>query len=268
MAAFTLFQLERELNKRLGPWLDEAEAIRDFCLKSGLAVPSVMLPIFGANIQITPREMAVAAPPAPAIKTKRVQAIRAPRLDIPFQVPAMPNYGAKPQEAGDDWVPIPLESVSVANLLLYLMNSAGRPLSSVELIAGLAKYRKRAGQSTVSMTLKKLKEEEYVSGDSNAWKLTRDVGGVISGDRLWCPLRQLRSTDKAAVRREVIIASLNLNGRLPIYVIVDSLQACTWLTVPADANTVKADLRVMKGFGFVRKIGTEWEVVKRDDSLF
>jgi len=161
-----------------------------------------------------------------------------------------------------------LGSVSVANLLLYLLHLAGRPMSSIDLVSGLAKFRKRAGQSTVSMTLKKLVEEEIVAGDSNAWKLIAPVEGIISGDRLWCPLKQLRSTDKAAVRREVIIASLKLNGRLPVYIIVDSLQACAWLTVPVDSNTVKADLRVMKGFGQVRKVGTEWELLNREDSLF
>src|SRR6267378_199964 len=67
MATQTLFHLERELNRRLGPWLDEAEAIRDFCLKSGLAVPSVMLPIFDSK---TPTPDPIVPPWAVGVRGK------------------------------------------------------------------------------------------------------------------------------------------------------------------------------------------------------
>lgn len=42
----TRFDLERELNKRLGAWIDEADAIRDFCLNHELALPSILASLF------------------------------------------------------------------------------------------------------------------------------------------------------------------------------------------------------------------------------
>lgn len=56
----------------------------------------------------------------------------------------MPDYGPKPSNAEDDWVPIPLGEASVANLIfLALKEAQGRSLSTMELDAAVSKHRKK-----------------------------------------------------------------------------------------------------------------------------
>jgi len=234
-------------------------------------LPAVMKPFFESSVappapsvlrpQVVTEPTLFPATKQPPVKKKRQRLSLSSKEKLAFKVPPMPDYGIRPEAAGGDWVAVPLKAASVANLLLFILNSAnGRPLSSTDLEFGLAEYREKSGSSTISMTLKKLVEEKYIAGDSRGWQLIRDVGGIISGDRLWVPLNQLRSTDKAAVRREVILSALRLNGTMPNFVIARCLQECEWLTVPVSPYTVKSDMRIMFKEGFVCKDGLQWRL--------
>ena len=256
--------MERELTKRVGAWLDDADSIREFCVSAGLNVPSIMRPIFGAMAATTPLLNSIAPFQTPAAKVSRPvkEASPQPSLKgVKFLVPEKPDYGQRPQEAFADWLPVPLLHASSANLILYILKENGGSAPSNMVSVKLPMLRPTTAASTVFMTLKKLEEEGRIHGDYKSWILNDEVRIAMAMDRMWCALDQLRSTDRAAIRREVIVEALRVNQGLSVALIADCLRACEWLKgLPLDANAIKADMRILDRDGLAKKEGTIWRL--------
>jgi hypothetical protein len=273
MAQRTLFEFEVELNRLVKAWADQTTAIRQFCADAGQPLPAALQPLFSEpysngtgnthiaveRLERTPEKKQESRP---LLRAMVKGSAHATATHITYQVPPMPDYGPRPEEAGPDWKAVPLASASTFNLILYIIKQAGGAAPSSTINAKLPILRPVTGPSTVSMTLNTLQMEEKIGGNYREWRLTQpDVPIVISGKRMWCALDQLRQSDRAALRREVIIDALKINPRMTVSVIVDCLRHCEWMAgVAAVPDMVKGDMRILDRDGVAEKEGAFWKL--------
>ena len=233
-----------------------------------------MMPIFGAAappqpIALVGNNAPLVLTPKPQIESRRHPPTKPPypRLSDKFFIPKKPDYGDDPDDAGEDWMPVPLVEASSGNLILYILKENGGTAPSTLLSVKLAQLRPASAPSTLHMTLKKLHEEGKINGDYKAWTLNIAVRVAITDSRMWCALEQLRTTDRAAIRREVIIEALKVNHLMSVATIAECLRGCEWLKgLPIDANTVKADMRILARDKHAVKEGTQWSFYEEEGS--
>jgi hypothetical protein len=272
MAQKTLFEFEDELNALIKTWADQTKAIRKFCEDAGQPLPAALQPLFSkaqsngkGNTRIAVERVEQThekkQESRPLLRAMVKGSAHATATHITYQAPSIPDYGPRPEEAGPDWKAVPLAHASTFNLILYILKQAGGAAPSSTINAKLPILRPVTGPSTVSMTLQTLQTEEKIEGNYREWTLRQDVPIAISGKRMWCALEQLRQSDRAALRREVIIDALKINPRMTVAMIVDCFRHCEWMEgVAAVPDMVKGDMRILKRDGLAEKEGAFWKL--------
>lgn len=178
-----------------------------------------------------------------------------------FKIPEMPNYGPMPEGVGPNGKGVPLDGAAGLNLVLCILQENGGGASSSTINARLSTLRPGTGMSTASMTLHSLKDEGKITGDFRMWRLVQPVPIKIVGERMWCAVEQLRQQDRAALRREVILAALKANPRMTVAEISECLRRCDWLSgVTVEPDQVKGNLRILGDEGLVEREGPFWKL--------
>jgi hypothetical protein len=245
----------------MAPWLEQTLALQEFCGSNGLPFPPPevldVLCISPANSQVTTQTMNTPGLKRGPDRQKRKIAGK----PFEFKLPPIPDYGPRPEGAGIDWKAVPLDGASGLNLVLYIIKEAGGAASSSLINARLSILRPGSALSTASMTLHSLKDEGKIAGDFRQWSLKQDVQIVVADRRMWCALEQLRQQDRAALRREVILAALRVNPRMTVAEISECLRRCEWLRgVAVEPDMVKGNMRVLGDEGLVEREGAFWKL--------
>lgn len=258
--------LKLELNRLMGPWLEQTLALQKFCESNGVPFPPPEVQeLFGFSSLVPsknghPAEGKNTPSKRGARKEKLEKRLRS-RRNFDFKIPSMPEYGPRPDGAELDWKAVPLESASSLNLVLYILKKHGGAAASRTINAQLPVLRPGTAESTAHMSLKTLKEEGKITGDYREWQLAQDVQIEIIGQRMWCSPDQLRMHDRAALRREVILDALKLNARMTVADISEMLRRCDWLAgVAVEPNMVKGNMRILGEEGLAEKEGAYWKL--------
>jgi hypothetical protein len=262
MASKSIIEMRLELHRLLTGWLEQSLAIQKFCDERGMQLPVELRLVFSENGASHSKDSA-----APNV----VRGKRGPykerdkslprRNKFEFTIPSPPDYGPRPPGIGPDAKAPLLAEVTAPVLLLYIIKQEGGAASSATINAKLPILRPASATSTASMALYTLKDEDKIAGDSRLWTLKQDVEIAISGQRMWCGLELLRQGDRAALRREVIVAALKVNPRMTVGGLSECLRACDWLNgVAAEPDMVKGDVRILEKTDFIERDGAFWKL--------
>jgi len=237
-------------------------AIQRFCDEKSLPYPPELLPLFVGN---SVHELMAGEGTRRKRGPNKEKDKPLRRNKFQFKIPPMPDYGPRPADAGPDWKAPLVAEISTLNLVLYILKEGGGAASSATVNAKLPIYRPATASSTAHMTLYSLKDEDKIAGDSREWTLKQDVEIVVVGKRAWISLRQMRQQDRAALRREVILAALKVNPHMTVGALAECLREGEWLNgVAAEPDMVKGDVRILERDGFVEREGAFWKLKARD----
>jgi hypothetical protein len=257
-------QKEIEAHNAYTRWLTDAVEVRRLYVEASLGVPSRLKLVLGD--EGLPAQRPLNLPELLVKKEKPNKPEKRPytvKPSAPLEhIPAKPDHGPKPEEAGKEWVSLRLEVASPQALTMAAMRHHNRPLEWSVISNIVARLRGMKGSGAAYNVLARLEKSGDILERENGWVL-KDTqnGGLLTEDYLWTPLELMTDYDKAAHRREGILLLLEENKRLLTSEIIRGLEQMDWIKTISTQDFVKSDMYQLEKQGIIRRLETkEWEI--------
>lgn len=241
-----------EAYARFAEWLQEADRLRGRFEALGQVIPG-------------PLRMAIDVPNGDAPNSPPVS-IAAPSAPVP-----------RPASAGDDWICLDAEVVSVAVLALSVLISRGpmRGQGIVDKVVTVKAKGQNAGSVFNSLSALERSGKVRRDRESGIWKATGSEkdGPLLAKDDgstkhyVWGPLGAFTRQDVAQHRRDAIrhiLAAHRSGGGLMPSQLLPLLEGVEWMKGPVSKDLVKADLEAMQQEDVIRRAGNSRKWVLKE----
>lgn len=172
---------------------------------------------------------------------------------------------ARPPEAEDDWIWLPLNETLAVEIVLAVLRAEQRPISATEVAARVQQLVPGTNPGTVYNVGPRLEKAKIIQRDGEGWRLVNpSAAPVLFSAHLWGPSQVFQKYSLAAHRRMVILHLLRaLPSGLQAMQIVEQLETCGLCKASANKDLVKADLEYLREQKKIRQVSNtrKWEVV-------
>jgi len=239
------FILESKAIASLTALMEQAATCRSLFEAAGMALPDPLRRMLGDEAITKVPAQGVIVPPPPS----------------PPRPPAWEN----------DWIWLPISSLTPTTLVCALLRQAKAPLSPKQIMEGLGELGVDAVKGSVANIGTRLSTGAHpkIKRGTGTWSLVDpSTAPVLHDGSVWGPVASFDKQDVAAHRRIGVLHLLRTHpDGLQIMQITQMLRNCEWMRAPLTKDLVKADLPVLQSEGHTKRVGGgsgKWRAYKND----